>query len=104
RSAVPARTDSAAVVARELALSPAQVAGALRLFAEGHTLPFVARYRKEATDGLDEVQLAEVRERARYLEALEERRAVVLGSIDEQGALTPELRARIEAAATKQAL
>ncbi len=91
-------------VAAELAISPHQVAGALGLFGEGATLPFIARYRKEATGGLDEVQLRDVRDRARYLEEMEERRAVILASIEEQGKLTPGLRARIEAADTKQAL
>jgi protein Tex len=91
-------------VAAELSLSPESVAGALALFAEGATLPFIARYRKEATGGLDEVQLRDVRDRARYLEEMEDRRAAILASIDEQGKLTSDLRARIEGAETKQAL
>jgi len=91
-------------VARELSLQPRQVEGALRLFGEGATLPFIARYRKEATDGLDEVQLREVRDRAAYLEALEERRGVILDAIQEQGKLTGGLRALLERAETKQAL
>src|SRR5690606_31853809 len=74
------------------------------LFDEGNTLPFIARYRKEATGGLDEVQLRDVRDRAQYLRELEERRAAVIKSIDEQGKLDPELKARIEAADTKQVL
>ncbi|MBX6363202.1 MAG: RNA-binding transcriptional accessory protein, partial [Gemmatimonadetes bacterium] len=91
-------------VAVELGLSPRQVARALELFEEGNTLPFIARYRKEATGGLDEVQLAAVRDRGRYLEELEERRAAILASIEAQGKVDAELRARIEAAETKQAL
>ena len=91
-------------IAQELALGERQVVSTLALFAEGNTLPFVARYRKEATGGLDEVQLRDVRERAEYLGELEERRAAVLKSVDEQGKLDPELRARIERADTKQAL
>ena len=91
-------------VAQELSLAPRQVAGTLALFEEGNTLPFVARYRKEATGGLDEVQLRDVRDRAAYLTELEERRAAILASIEEQGKLEPALRARIEGAATKQAL
>jgi len=91
-------------VAAELSLSPRQVAGALALFGEGATLPFIARYRKEATGGLDEVQLRDVRDRAQYLAEMEERRTAILESIDEQGKLTPELRKEIEAAETKQAL
>ena len=91
-------------IAQELSLSPRQVAGTLALFDEGNTLPFVARYRKEASGGLDEVQLRDVRDRAAYLAELEDRRAASLASIDEQGKLDPELRARIEGAETKQAL
>ena len=91
-------------VAAELSLSPRQVSGALELFDGGATLPFIARYRKEVTGGLDEVQLRDVRDRAKYLEELEGRRAAVLASIEEQEKLTPELRARIEGADTKQAL
>jgi protein Tex len=91
-------------VATELSLNPRQVAGALALFDEGNTLPFIARYRKEATGALDEVQLRDVRERADYLRELEERRAAILKSVDEQGKLTPELSAKIGGATTKQAL
>ena len=91
-------------IARELSLSTQQVAGALALFDEGNTLPFIARYRKEATGGLDEVQLRDVRDRAQYLREMEERRAAILESIDEQGKLDAELKSRIEAAETKQAL
>jgi protein Tex len=91
-------------VAAELSLPAKDVEGSLALFAEGATLPFIARYRKEATGGLDEVQLRDVRDRARYLEEMEERRATILSSIEEQGRLSPELRALIERAETKQAL
>ena len=92
------------LIAGELALAPRQVAGALSLFAEGNTLPFIARYRKEATGGLDEVQLRDVRDRGEYLKELEERRAAILKSVDEQGKLDDALRARIVGAVTKQAL
>src|SRR5215204_4895114 len=91
-------------VARELSLSPHQVASTLALFAEGNTLPFIARYRKEATAGLDEVQLRDVRDRAQYLTELDERRAAILKSIDEQGKLDDVLRNAIDRAETKQAL
>jgi protein Tex len=91
-------------IAGELNLQPRQVAAALELFDGGATIPFVARYRKEVTGGLDEVQLRDVLERADYLEELEDRRAAILRSIDEQGKLDPPLRARIEGAQTKQAL
>jgi uncharacterized protein len=94
----------AATVAQELALQPRQVASTLALFAEGNTLPFVARYRKEATGGLDETQLRAIQERSEYLRELGERRAAIRKSIDEQGKLTPELAARLEAVTTKQAL
>jgi len=93
-----------AVIASELKLAPRQVEGALALFDEGNTLPFIARYRKEATGGLDEIQLRDVRDRAQYLRELAERRAAILKSIEEQGKLDPELATRIEAATTKQAL
>jgi uncharacterized protein len=91
-------------VATELSLNPAQVRSTLDLFAEGATLPFIARYRKEATGGLDEVQLRDVRERSEYLHEMEERRAAILKSIDEQGKLDDVLKASILKADTKQAL
>jgi uncharacterized protein len=96
--------DHAVRIAQELALQPRQAAAALALFDEGATVPFVARYRKEATGGLDEVQLRDVLERSDYLHELEERRAAILKSIDEQGKLDDALRARIAGADTKQAL
>jgi len=91
-------------VARELDLSPDHVAAVLALFGEGATLPFIARYRKERTGGLDEIQLRDIRDRAAYLQELEDRRGFVLESIGSQGALTPELAQKIRAAETKQAL
>lgn len=91
-------------IAAELKLASRQVASTLALFEEGATLPFIARYRKEATGGLDEVQLREVRDRAAYLTELENRRAAVLKSIEEQGKLDAELRARIDSVQTKQGL
>jgi uncharacterized protein len=94
----------AATVAQELVLQPRQVVATLTLFAEGNTLPFVARYRKEVTGGLDEMQLRAIGERADYLRELAERRVAIRKSIEEQGKLTPELAARLDAVATKQAL
>jgi protein Tex len=91
-------------VARELSISPQQVASTLTLFGEGNTLPFIARYRKEATGGLDEVQLRDVRDRAQYLTELGERRTAILKSIEEQGKLDDALRTAIDGAETKQAL
>src|SRR4029453_4783314 len=69
-------------VSRELSLAPTQVANTLALFAEGNTLPFIARYRKEVTGGLDEVQLRDVRDRTQYLTELDERRATMLKHIE----------------------
>src|SRR5215470_13018731 len=93
-----------ATIAAELTLAPHQVAGALALFDEGNTLPFIARYRKEATGGLDEIQLRDVRDRSVYLRELDERRIAIIESIEQQGKLDPELKARIDAAETKQSL
>ena len=93
-----------ATVAQELTLQPRQVASTLALFAEGNTLPFVARYRKEATGGLDETQLRAIQERSEYLRELGDRRGAIRKSIEEQGRMTPELGARLDAVTTKQAL
>jgi len=91
-------------IAAELKVRPAQVNAAVELLDGGATVPFIARYRKEATDGLDDIQLRELESRLGYLRELEERRAAVLKSIEEQGKLTPELAAAINAAPTKQEL
>ena len=91
-------------IAAELKVRPAQVLAAVALLDGGATVPFIARYRKEATDNLDDIQLRELESRLSYLRELEERRNAVLKSIDEQGKLTPTLRAAIEAAPTKQEL
>ncbi|MFN3616749.1 MAG: Tex family protein [Aquabacterium sp.] len=91
-------------IAAELKVRPAQVNAAVELLDGGATVPFIARYRKEATDGLDDTQLRDLEARLGYLRELEDRRAAVLKSIDEQGKLTSELRAAIEAAPTKQEL
>jgi len=91
-------------IAAELKVRPAQVNAAVELLDGGATVPFIARYRKEATEGLDDTQLRDLEARLGYLRELEERREAVLKSIDEQGKLTPELRAAIEAAPTKQEL
>ena len=91
-------------IAAELKVRPVQVNAAVQLLDGGATVPFIARYRKEATDGLDDIQLRELEARLSYLRELEDRREAVLKSIDEQGKLTPELRAAIEAAPTKQEL
>ncbi len=92
------------VIAREIGVGPQQVAAAIALLDEGSTVPFIARYRKEATGNLDDTQLRNLEERLLYLRELEERRAAILAAIDQQGKLTDELRGAIEAAATKQAV
>ncbi len=91
-------------IAAELQVRPSQVKAAVELLDGGATVPFIARYRKEATEGLDDTHLRELEVRLAYLRELEERRDAVLKSIDEQGKLTPQLRAAIEAAPTKQEL
>ena len=91
-------------IAAELKARPAQVKAAVDLLDGGATVPFIARYRKEATDGLDDIQLRELETRLVYLRELEDRRAAVLKSIDEQGKLSPELRATLEAVPSKQEL
>ena len=91
-------------IAAELGVRPVQVQTAVDLLDGGATVPFIARYRKEATGGLDDTQLRLLQQRLAYLRELEERRAAVLRSIEEQGKLTPALRASLAAAATKQEL
>ncbi|AFL72099.1 Tex family protein [Thiocystis violascens] len=92
------------IISQEIAARPAQVEAAIRLLDEGATVPFIARYRKEVTDGLDDIQLRHLEERLGYLRELGERRVAVLKSIEEQGKLTAELHAEILSAETKQRL
>ena len=91
-------------LAAELRVQEQQVRSAVDLLDGGATVPFIARYRKEATNGLDDIQLRELEARLSYLRELEARREAVLKSIEEQGKLTPALRAAVEAAPTKQEL
>ncbi|MFZ4473153.1 MAG: Tex family protein [Limnohabitans sp.] len=91
-------------LANEIKIRPEQVRAAVELIDGGATVPFIARYRKEATGGLDDIQLRELEARLAYLRELETRRTAVIKSIEEQGKLTPELRLALEAAATKQEL
>ncbi|MPW17317.1 S1 RNA-binding domain-containing protein [Paraburkholderia sp. CNPSo 3157] len=91
-------------IATELTVQPRQVAAAVGLLDEGATVPFIARYRKEVTGNLDDTQLRTLEERLLYLRELEDRRAAIIASIDEQGKLTDELRAAIEGADSKQVL
>ncbi|WP_311355568.1 Tex family protein [Corynebacterium riegelii] len=91
----------AATIATEIHVRPSQVEAALRLLTEGNTVPFISRYRKEVTGGLDDAQLRHIEERNTYLVELAERKEAVLASIDEQGKLTDELKRDILAADTK---
>ncbi|MGV0960794.1 MAG: Tex family protein [Limnohabitans sp.] len=91
-------------LAAEIKIRPDQVKAAVELLDGGATVPFIARYRKEVTDGLDDIQLRELEARLGYLRELEDRRAAVIKSITEQGKMTPELLAAIDAAPTKQEL
>src|SRR5262245_34566106 len=94
----------ATAIAAEIAAKPGQVVAAIGLLDEGATVPFIARYRKEVTGGLDDGQLRLLAERLAYLRELEVRRQTILASIREQGKLTDELSARIAAVSTKAEL
>ncbi len=96
--------DVLPTLAQQLGIPLHQVAATAALLDDGNTLPFVARYRKEATGGLDEEQIRAIVAGLESLRALEERRAAVLASVDEQGKLTPELQRQFETAATKTEL
>ena len=91
-------------IAEELAVQASQVTAAVKLLDEGATVPFIARYRKEVTQGLDDTQLRNLEQRLTYLRELEERRDVILKSIDEQGKLTSELKNSIVSADSKTTL
>jgi len=91
-------------IAQELTVADTQVSAAMQLLDEGATVPFIARYRKEATGGLDDGQLRHLEERLGYLRELDERRTAILKSIEEQGKLSPELSEAIQAADTKTRL
>ncbi|MBU3629119.1 Tex family protein [Polynucleobacter sp. AP-Reno-20A-A9] len=91
-------------LAQELSAKPAQVAAAIALMDEGATVPFIARYRKEATGGLDDTQLRLLEERLSYLRELEDRRKTIVASIEEQGKMTPELLKSIMLAEDKTRL
>ena len=101
---VAAQLKIVPLIAKELGVGPHQVAAAVALLDEGSTVPFIARYRKEATGNLDDTHLRTLEDRLLYLRELELRRAAILASIEEQGKLTDLLRGTIEAAATKQTL
>ncbi len=92
--------DMIQTIAQELQVKSQQVEAAVQLIDEGNTIPFIARYRKEATGALNDEQLRQLHERLLYLRNLEEKKAQALGSIEEQGKLTPELKKQILAAQT----
>ena len=92
------------IIAQELSATTAQITAAVELLDDGATVPFIARYRKEATGGLDDSQLRTLEERLGYLRELMARKETVLKSIEEQGKLTPELQAAIDACDNKTAL
>ena len=104
KPANPATERVCALIAAELGVAVWQVRAAVDLLDAGSTVPFIARYRKEATGTLDDTQLRELDDRLRYLRELEERRAAVRDAIDGQGKLTPALEAALEAAETKSRL
>ncbi|MGK7924836.1 MAG: Tex family protein [Spirulina sp.] len=83
------------ILAKELSLNPQKITSALELLAEGATIPFIARYRKERTGGLDEIQLREINDRHAYLSELQKRKETILKAIAEQEKLTPELEEKI---------
>ncbi len=96
--------DITAKITEELHIKKSQTEAAIRLIDEGNTIPFIARYRKEATGSLNDEQLRDLDERLKYLRGLEDKKATVLASIEEQGKLTDELRKKIEAAETMVAV
>jgi uncharacterized protein len=96
--------DFSQQIATEQSLQAAQVAAAITLLDEGGTIPFIARYRKEQTDSLDEVAVTAIRDRVAQLRELTQRRTTVLESLEEQGVLTDELRAKVNGASTLSAL
>ena len=91
-------------IAGELGINPEQVAAAIALLDEGATVPFIARYRKERTNGLDDTQLRQLETRLSYLRELEERRGQILENIAKQGSLTPALEKELQQAETKTRL
>ncbi|CCG09550.1 Tex family protein [Pararhodospirillum photometricum] len=98
------RRSIAQIIADDLGVREAQVAATIELLDGNATVPFIARYRKEATGGLDDTQLRTLEERLSYLREMEDRRKTILTSIEEQGKLTDDLRAQIETADTKARL
>ncbi len=100
----PVDFDPIPAIASHLGLAPNAVAAVIALLDEGGTVPFIARYRKERTGGLDEVQIRNIEEHREYVVELETRRAAILASVTEQGKLTPELEGKLKAATSKAEL
>ena len=96
--------DPVPLVSNDLNIVPRQVSAVAKLFAEGATVPFIARYRKEAHGNLDEVQILNIQEKLTYYNTLESRRQTILKSIDEQGKLTDDLRLKLEKSVSKTEL
>lgn len=96
--------DPTSQISQELNISQKFTAAVLRLFDEGNTIPFIARYRKEATGSLDEVQIRQIKDRSDYLKEMEDRRSTILASIESQDKLTDELKKKINNCTTKTAL
>ena len=94
--------DISVLLGTELGIRPAQVSAVMQLLEDGCTIPFIARYRKEATGGLDDVTLRKLEERLGYVQRLQARKEEVLAAIQEQGALTADLRKKVESAETLQ--
>lgn len=92
------------IIASELQARPEQVISAIRLLDEGNTVPFISRYRKEVTGGLDDIQLRQLESRLGYLRELEDRRQTILKSIEDQGKLTDQLAGAINATLSKTEL
>jgi uncharacterized protein len=103
-AATPEGFDPVPSLAAELGLAPGSIAAVIAMLDEGNTVPFIARYRKERTGGLDEVQIRAIEEKRTYLVELETRRVAIIESVREQGKLTPELEAKLRAAAGKSEL
>ena len=91
-------------ITQELEIRPAQTEAVIKLIDEGNTIPFISRYRKDVTGGMNDEQLRAFDERLKYLRNLEERKATVIASIEEQEKMTPALRKQIEAAETAVAV
>jgi uncharacterized protein len=96
--------DSIQALVKELSINPRQIMAVAHMLAEGNTVPFIARYRKEVHGNLDEVQIARIQERLGYYRELEDRRKTILNSIEEQGKLTDELKKKILASTSKTTL